>query len=185
MSKGKSLQKYYWLLLVVPSLLVCASNPFLENKAKASAGQCMERVEISNTHTPEDLLKSSAACIEEEKYTQAIDLYLVATAYGYYDSERVIEKEARDVLDAIKMDNFGALDPIKRNHFAEGLRERLNNMQESCTFLMQLGKPNYYPHYMIQSTVQSLIVKSSDGLVLNYDEKVLWHETLFTYLKCP
>jgi len=179
------MHKYYWLILVVPSLLLCAGNPFLEDKAKASAEQCMERSDISNTNTPEDLFKSSAMCIEEEKYAQAIDLYLVATAYGYYDSERVIEKEARQVLDAIKMDNFGDLDATKRNRFAEGLRNRLNNMHESCTFLMQLGKPNYYPRYMVQSTEQSLIVKSSNGLVLNYDEQALWHETLTTYLKCP
>jgi hypothetical protein len=35
----------------------------------------MERIEIKNSYTPIDLFKSSAVCIEEQKYPRAVELY--------------------------------------------------------------------------------------------------------------
>jgi len=43
-----------------------------------------------------------------------------------------------------------------------------------------LGKPTYYPKYMVQNGVTR-----GDGLILNYDAKALWEETRTEYLRCP
>jgi len=179
------MKKYYWLVLLLPSLSFCGSNPFLEIQAKEATKHCMETSEIQNTYTPETLFQSSALCVEEEKYPQAVELYLVAIAYGNYDSARVLDKTARQALDNLKTSNFGDIDARKRNLFAEALRTRLDNMKQSCSFLIALGKPNYYPRYMVQAGENALIQKSNNSLVPNYNEKELWHDTLFTYLRCP
>lgn len=172
---------FLWVLLV-PSLLLCASasNLFEENKPQVQINSCMERIEIKNNQTPVDLFKSSAKCIEEEKYPQAVELYLIATAYGYYDGARVVDKSTRQVLDTLKTEIFGPLDATKRNQFAEVLRARLDDMKSSCNFLEKLGKPTYYPKYMVQNGVTR-----GDGLILNYDARTIWEDTRFSYLKCP
>jgi len=175
-------RSFLWALLV-PSLLLCASNRslFEESQPTVEINTCMERTEIQNSQTPVDLFKSSAICIEEKKYAQAADLYLVATAYGYFDTARVIDKSMNQVLDALKTEHFGPIDASKRNKFAEVLRARLDNMKSSCAFLTKLGKPTYYPKYMVEESV----VTRGDGLILNYDAKAFWDDTLSNYLRCP
>lgn len=165
---------------LVPSMLICASNLFDENQPIAVTQRCMERLEIKNSYTPVDLFTSSAACIEEQKYTQAVELYLVATAYGYFDSARVIDKSTRQTLETLKTETFGPIDASKRNQFAETLRSRLDDMKSSCVFLVKLGSPSYYPHYMVEKGVTR-----GDGLMLNYDAKELWEDTRVNYLRCP
>ncbi len=170
----------FFMALVLPSLLVCASNLFDESQAVVVPNGCMERIEIKNSYTPIDLFKSSAVCIEEQKYPQAVELYLVATAYGYFDTGRVVDKSTRNVLDAFKTEIFGPLDAKKRNQFAEALRTRLDDMKSSCSFLSKLGHPTYYPEYMVQTGVTR-----GDGLILNYNAKALWEDTRINYLRCP
>ena len=170
---------FLWALLV-PSLLLCASNLFEENQPQAPINTCMERIEIKNSQTPVDLFHSSAACIEEGKYPQAVELYLIATAYGYFDSARVVDKSTRQTLDGLKTEIFGPLNATKRNQFAEALRASLDDMQSSCRFLDKLGKPTYYPKYMVQNGVTR-----GDGLILNYDAKAIWEDTRVNYLRCP
>lgn len=174
------MHKVFLSALLLPSLLLCASNLFEENPTTVVTNGCMERIEIKNSHTPVDLFKSSAVCIEEQKYPQAVELYLVATAYGYFDSARVIDKSTRQTLESLKTEIFGPLDAIKRNQFAEMLRTRLDDMKSSCSFLAKLGSPTYYPEYMVQNGVTR-----GDGLILNYDAKVLWQDTRVNYLRCP
>lgn len=168
--------------LLVPSLLLCATSRdlFEESKPVEKVSTCLERAEITHQQTPEDLFRSSAICVSEEKYTQAVDLYLVATAFGYFDSARVIDKSTRQTLEAIKTENFGPIESSKRNHFAEALRARLDDMKSSCAFLDKLGSPSYYPKYMVQNGVTR-----GEGLILNYDAKALWEETRKEYLRCP
>lgn len=174
------MQRCFLAAFLLPSLLVSASNIFDENQRPIAISTCMESIEITNSHTPIDLFKSSAICIEKEKYPQAVELYLVATAYGYFDSSRVIDKSTRQALDTVKTEIFGPIEAVKRNQFAEVLRSRLDNMKSSCIFLEKLGKPTYYPKYMVQNGVTR-----GDGLILNYDAKALWEDTRFNYLKCP
>jgi len=174
------MQKGFLTALLLPSLLVCASNLFDETPPPMAIHTCMERIEINNSQTPADLFKSSAICVGEKKYAEAVDLYLVATAYGYFDSARVVDKSTRQALDALKTENFGPIEAAKRNQFAEALRARLDDMKSSCAFLEQLGKPTYYPKYMVQNGVTR-----GDGLILNYDAKALWEETRTEYLRCP
>ena len=174
------MQKGFLMALLLPSLLVCASNLFDENQPLVAVSSCMQRIEIKNSHTPVDLFKSSAKCMEEEKYPQAVELYLVATAYGYFDSARVVDKSTRQALDTLKTEIFGPVAANKRNQFAEALRARLDDMKSSCHFLDKLGKPTYYPKYMVENGFTR-----GDGLILNYDAKALWEETRFEYLRCP
>lgn len=175
------MQKIFLGILLAPSLLLCASNLFEENPpSKTAVKSCMERIEIKNSQTPVELFKSSAVCIEEQKYPQAVELYLVATAYGYFDSARVVDKSTRQTLEKLKTEIFGPLDANKRNQFAEALRARLDDMTSSCSFLAKLGSPSYYPKYMVQNGVTR-----GDGLILNYDAKELWEDTRINYLRCP
>ena len=181
--KGHMMQKGFLWVLLIPSFLLCGNNRdlFEESKPTIEVNTCLERIEIQNSQTPVDLFKSSAMCIEEKKYSQAADLYLVATAYGYFDSARVIDKSTNQVLDALKAEHFGPIDANKRNQFAEVLRARLDDMKSSCAFLEKLGQPTYYPKYMVEDSV----VTRGDGLILNYDAKALWEETRKEYLRCP
>ena len=171
---------------VFPSLLFCASSnsSLFEETPPTEINACIERSDIKSSYSPELLFKSSALCINDEKYNQAVDLYLVATAYGYFDTQRVLDKTAWQALDVIKTENFSAIDANKRNKFAEALRTRLDDMKTTCTFLQKLGKPNYHPNYMIQAGVQSFASKSKNGLVPNYNPNALWEETRFTFLRC-
>lgn len=146
---------------------------------------CLERIEIKNTLTPEQLFQSSALCIQEEKYAQAVELYLISTAYGYYDTQRVIDRNARSILETLKTKYFGGLEATKRNAFAEALRTRLDDMRSMCGFLEKLGRPNYHPRYMLDDNIPlKTPQKPNNGLVPNYNEKALWDDTRLVYLRC-
>jgi hypothetical protein len=53
-------------------------------------------------------------------------------------------------------------------------------MKSSCAFLGKLGKPTYYPKYMVQNGLTR-----GEGLILKYDANAIWEDTRFSYLKCP
>ena len=54
---------FLWALLV-PSLLLCASNLFEENQPQAPINTCMERIEIKNSQTHGSYLNT-----ENKEYT--------------------------------------------------------------------------------------------------------------------
>jgi len=183
--KKRAPMKGIVLTFLVPLVLWSASNPFEEEHASEPwSNRCLERVEIVNKLSADLLFASSAYCIQEEKYDQAADLYLTATAYGYFDSLRVADKSARSVLDTLKVTYFSPLDAKKRDRFASVLRDKLDHLASTCHFLESLGKPNYMPHYMIEAAKNPLSQKSPNGLVPNYNAKALWDETRLEYLRC-
>ena len=171
-------------MMSMPMFLFSAGNLFDEVRTPQKIDKCLERLEIKNSLTPVQLYQSSATCIAEEKYTQAADLYLVAVAYGYFDTARVMDKTARDVLEILKMDNFGSLDVAKRDKFAQVLRNQLDNMRPMCQFLEILGKPGYHPRYMIEAGKEPNAHKSVNGLIPSYNASSLWQETRSQYLRC-
>ena len=183
----KKPMKGIMLTLLIPLVLWAASNPFEDQTEHASepwSNRCLERVEIVNKLSADLLFASSTYCIQEEKYDQAADLYLTATAYGYFDSLRVADKSARSVLDTLKVTYFSPLDAKKRDRFAQVLRDKLDHLASTCRFLESLGKPNYMPRYMIEAAQNPLSQKSPNGLVPNYNAKALWDETRLEYLRC-
>jgi hypothetical protein len=173
------------LLWVLPTLLWCAGNLFEENPSSPAVVRCMGSVEIKNSHTPVTLFGAAAKCIEEEHYEEAVNLYLVAVAYGYFDSERVVDKGSREILERLKLNDFGKLDATKRNQFAQELRKRLDDIDPTCRFLATLGKPSYFPKYMVEVSKNPFSSKSTNGLLPGYNANALWQQTRFNYFHCP
>lgn len=178
--------KKVWMLFL-PSLLWCASNLFDENVTsdQETMERCMTSAEIKSSKTPVTFFSSAARCIEEDRYEQAVELYLVAVAYGYFDSMRAADQtSSADVIEQLKINYFSRIDSNKRNRFAQMLRLRLDNLAPTCQLLKKIGKPNYYPRYMVEALKNPFTKQSKDGLMPNYDAENLWTKTRFEYLHC-
>lgn len=179
------MKKFLCGILMVPVCLWCGSNVFDEpNIQEILKDRCLERNEIQNVYTPEILFSSSAKCIQDGKYDQAADLYLVAVAYGYFDGLRVVDKTGQDVLETLKVNHFSDIDAKKRDQFAQVLRSKLEDMSSTCRFLSKLGRPNYTPRYMVDASKNPFAQGSNNGLIPHYNGAALWDQTRASYLRC-
>ncbi|DAB32515.1 MAG TPA: hypothetical protein CFH79_03510 [Sulfurospirillum sp. UBA11407] len=147
---------------------------------------CADVAKIRNIHTPADLYKSLASCIKEENYERAIYYYAVAGAYGYFDAYRVSDKSARQAITVLKMLNFQDIEEAKKVKFLEEFKKHRTSpkMKETCKSLFKLGKPDYYPRYMIEHGIQAFTNSKTDGLLENYNADTIWDDALFKYVKC-
>lgn len=148
---------------------------------------CIEKEKIQNTYTPADLYPAVSRCIKEENYDKGIYLFMVAGAYGYYDANRVSDKTSRQAIQVLQMQNLWPLDENLKKGFQNKLTAFANNkdsMKDACNFISKLGKPNYYPSYMIQHGIKSFTGTGQDGLLQKVNLDEIWHDASVNYIKC-
>lgn len=148
---------------------------------------CVQHSELKNSYTPADLYPAVAACIIKGDYTKGGYLYFLANAYGYFDAKRVSDSTARQAISALQANNLWGLEEQKRGEFVSYLQEFSADdkaMRVACDFLNQLGRPDYYPRYMIQHGMDAFLGREGGGLKKEIDLDLLWDDTLEGYMKC-
>ena len=148
---------------------------------------CIKKEKVKNIYTPADIYPPIAKCIKKKKYKRAIDLFMIAGAYGYYDAFRVSDVSARAAISALQANNLWGLDEAKKLKFKEEFEsysKSEESMANSCKFLTSLGKPNYHPSYMINHGLKAVMGEGGDGLLPDYDSNSIWEDALKKYVKC-
>ena len=109
----------------------------------------------------------------------------MAVTYGNYDTRRVEDKTAHQASPVLFKQMVTSIDEDKRKKLFTEFKNEVSNNKNICTSIKKLGKPNYYPAYMIQHGMGAFLGnKSKDGLVSNFDSGHAWQNTLKGFLKC-
>ena len=135
--------------------------------------------DITNSQNPVDIFNLAKKKIKEKKYDEAAMAYTIAYAYGMYDTYRVEDKSAHQALPVLVERTLGKFSKGQIEKLQQAIKLLMQDRQKVLDVLNKLGKPTYYPKYMIQHGMASFTGNGSkDGLVANFDSNAAWKETL-------
>lgn len=149
---------------------------------------CVELSEVTNKNNPADILTGMGKCIELKDFTKAAKLFAISGVYGTYDISRVKDKSAHQALFVLqqnilmnisKEDKDSLIISIKKT--LEKDSKELNNI---CQTIRKIGKPDYYPKYMVSHGLQAFLDNKGDGLVEDFKSEESWNLALTNYLHC-
>jgi hypothetical protein len=145
-----------------------------------------------NTYTPADLYASSAKCVMQNNNKKASELYILAGLYAKYDVMRISDQTVSGAISVMVMNNYGSVETKKREKFFKDFKEFNNSpaAKTLCDKIEKIGKPNYYPKYMILHGIDAMRnamenkTQDDDGLKKNYDAEKNWSEATKAYSGC-
>ena len=150
---------------------------------------CIPLAKARNTFTPPDLYSGVAECVTRDNYDFAAALFALAGMYASFDAERVSDRSAGQAKTVLVMNTFANLPEDKKTKF----NATLNRIAKSPEFLGKLcgdvrkvGKPDYYPKYMILHGMNAFTGNPNDGALLkDFDSQKAWMNLQAAYLHCP
>jgi SepF-like predicted cell division protein (DUF552 family) len=150
---------------------------------------CIGAHEVENKYTPTDLYKAVSKCANSGMYEEGTFLFAVAGVYGRFDALRVEDKSAHQAVVVASTETLSRLDKDKQTAFMKSLKATLDNpegLAAVCKEIVRIGPPNYFPRYMIQHGIGSLLKEGAgDGLSKDFNAKAAWEQSLNDYLHCP
>lgn len=155
-------------LLVVILFLVTPQSPAQDTVVFNTPGNleatmplgCVDLDQLSNSHSPADMFHGVWACVQQEDYEKAIDLLLVARAYGFYDIDRVRDSSAHGAVQMLQIRIADAMDDAQHAAWAAVSESRQDmdlDQGPVCSRLMSLGPPDYFPYYMVQHGLRASV----------------------------
>ncbi|WP_444896909.1 hypothetical protein [Microbulbifer sp. SSSA005] len=146
---------------------------------------CISTKELTTKNSPADIYIGVNKCVNEDDFDKAVQLYFISLAYGKYDTLRVSDRSAHQAVTVLRMNHLGALSEEQTANFQAAFKKAAENMNAVCNSIKTLGKPTYYPKYMIQHGMGAFTgQKTKDGLVVGFDPDQAWSDVLEGYVKC-
>lgn len=146
---------------------------------------CVSMDKASNTWTPADVFPAMRACIDKGNYTDAVDLFSLATSYGRFDMARVPDRSAWNAIQVLQMQYLQDVTPAQKAGFNKAAEAMLQNRDDICMQLEKLGPPDYVPKYMIEHGMVAFTgTLKNGGLVNDFNGQSAWAEVLHDYAHC-
>ncbi len=150
---------------------------------------CIPLAKAKSTLTPPDLYSGVADCIAQDNYDFAAALFALAGMFASFDAQRVSDKSAGQAKTVLVMNTFASLPQDKKIKFNETLNRIANNPESLgrlCREIRMVGKPGYYPRYMILHGMGAFTGDPNDGALLkDFDPQKAWANLQAAYLHCP
>lgn len=158
------------------------------NLAAASPTDCVEVSQLTDDHTPADIYPGISDCLSKGDVDRAAKLSALAYVYGYYDRLRVADRSAHQATQVLQLNHLSTAE----KDVAQKMFERVDAISEDdaalgalCDDIMSLGRPSYYPAYMIQHGIKAFSGGSGDnGIVAGFSAEEAWREALDRGLHC-
>jgi hypothetical protein len=175
--------------MTVMSSAAPLSSEESEGRALSDEFHCLSASEIRSTLTPADLYRALPACVEIGNFEQASFLYGLAGVYGRFDSLRVSDASAHQILPVLKNAAFAAISAKQKSAFqayAGALFDDANRREELCRKVAQVGPPQYFPKYMILHGLNAVTGSvPDDGVIIRtFNPQLAWKQSLSEYLTC-
>lgn len=153
---------------------------------------CTPLVPAASHQSPVDLYESLTRCVAAGQYEAAVDYYALAGVYGRYDTYRVADTSAHQIVGVLKNAALGDVPPLQKAEFQKFASETYDNTakhQTLCERAKAIGKPKYFPAYMVAHGLNSAIDALQGGassvvLVTPFDADSAWLKATSTYLGC-
>ena len=166
------------------------TNSYAEGSlASTQAPGCISLTEAKNTLTPADLYQGVSDCMQQDKYERATGLFALAGIYGRFDAKRVADKSAGQAAIVLIMNTFANTPEDKKSKFQEQFTRITKTpelLAKLCSDIQKLGRPDYYPSYMILHGIGAFTGNPHEGALLkDFDAPKVWTELQKNYLHCP
>ena len=133
--------------------------------------------DITNKNNPVDLYTLVKVKVEQEKYAEAADIFIIAAAYGAYDASRVQDPSAHQAATILQMNLAEGLSQKKLDKFQDALDTLFHNPDQVLKILNKVGKPDYYPSYMVQYGMGAF-TQNKNWKNPDFDSNKTWNEIL-------
>lgn len=161
-----------------------------------AAPHCQTIDQITPTQTPVELTQSMLACVQNNRYTDAVDLFNMAGVFAKFDTLRVPDKTAHQAYSVLKMNAGQALSEEQLEKFDAQSKKSLESdgyHEKLCATAKKIGKPTYTPTYMTNHGMAAFTGRTLPNEELSpplggktgFDTDHAWNHVLDTYLKCP
>jgi len=146
---------------------------------------CANNAQFTNYESEGDLAATNPLpCVSAT--SESAELIMVASAYAFFDTQRVADKTAHSALSALFAKEFGSLPEKVRNELLSSI-DALNNNQprknEICSYLLSSSEPSYFPKYMIAHGMGSFTESAKEPLINSFNASEAWSESM-AYIKC-
>ena len=173
-------------------LVGCANNSQVtnyESKGNLAATNplvCVSPTSVGPESTAADIAAGGKDCAESSKYNEAAELIMIASAYAYFDTQRVTDKTAHGALNALFAKEFGSLPEAQKNELFSSIDALDNNLprkSEICSYLISAPPPSYFPNYMIAHGMGAFTGSSKEPLIKGFNASEAWSKSL-AFVKC-
>ena len=138
------------------------------------------------------LYQSVASCATAGRYDDAVDFFALAGVYGRYDSLRVADPSAHQIVGFLKNRALDSVPVAQRSEFqkaAGAAYDAPDKHQALCDRVKAIGKPAYFPAYMVNHGIDAAIAglqaaSAPAPLVSPFDADSAWLKSLSSYLGC-
>lgn len=174
--------------LVLPVYLAPCMALAQANDALPREFGCLNQAEITNDMHPSELARSVRACVQDQRYDDAVQVYYTYSSYGLYDQQRVRDESAHVVLGELSQWMFSFFDRTTMT----ALRASIDKLRDTehpfflatCATLKTLGPPMYRPGYMIRYGMMPR--KSDDDWQHDdFDPDAAWRKAVVEINACP
>jgi len=156
--------------------------------AQFNAMECIVLSELQTSDTPPRLARSVRDCIAQERYEDAMRLFLAYSVFGTFDQQRVRDESGHAAFVELNVWIFGG---YRRNIMDElravsvRMRDREGELfPATCAAIRSVGWPSYRPTYMIERGM--LPRKTDDDWVTDgYEAAAAWETALVAVNGCP
>ncbi|MGA9855893.1 MAG: hypothetical protein WBR29_11525 [Gammaproteobacteria bacterium] len=146
---------------------------------------CVSIDKASNTWTPADIFPAMRKCINRSSYSDAVDLFTLATSYGRFDMARVADRSSWNAMQVLQMQYMQDVTPDQKAGFNKAAEAMLQNRNDICMQLEKRGPPNYVPTYMIEHGMAAFTgTLKNGGLVQDFNSQSAWALILHDYVHC-
>ena len=149
---------------------------------------CIQLDRLQATDIPPRLACSVRDCIAQERYDDAMRLYLAYSSFGLFDQQRVKDESGHAALVDLTAWIFGG----HSRDVMDGLRAVRDRMRDrdgifflnTCEAIAKVGPPDYHPAYLIARGIQPR-KSDNDWAVEGFDAGAAWHKSLVELNGCP
>ncbi len=199
-----SITKFYFSGVIVLLLIGCVSTTPGPSESTRKVGKitnyetagnlaatmptsCVEINELSSSRTPADIYPGIADCLSQDRIEEATKLYALAFVYGRFDQQRVADRTAHQATRVLELEHLATSDQKRSDKMLKRvgeISESPEELHQLCAEIRGLGRPTYFPAYMIQHGMGAVLGRNGDGLN-GVSESDAWEEVLDDGLHCP
>ena len=158
--------------------------------AATRSAACVALNMVDNRSQPPDIYQAVGACVATDHLDDAVRLFIIAGALWRYDAQRVTDLSATLAGSQLIVNTFAPLTFERRDAFRRMFEHMVANPEELarvCRRLDQIGKPQYFPRYMVLSGARALNAADpyKDALIPNFESEAAWTKVLHEQIGCP
>jgi hypothetical protein len=147
---------------------------------------CVPVTTVTPAHTAIDVVVGARECALADRYADASELMLIATAYAFFDTRRVRGASAHAALNTMFNEATAGLPATAMDTLTvemDRLNADIGRKLRACDHLRTGAPPSYAPEYMVERGQEKSVQPRGPALVADFDAAEAWSQAL-TFVKC-